>query len=232
MDIARTPTSGTDFSSWFLHNPLNYLPVVAILIGLLNFAGCGDRHVSDQPTSSTSRAPASSSPLESSHTTKSGGEKVFGPLKMRVPGGWIEEGPSSSMRKGQFVLPRGEGDSSDGELVVFYFGQGQGGSAEANIDRWISQITQSNGSSSKAKAGTSRKTISGLAVTVVDLSGDYHPLMMPGASSQEPKTGYRMIAAVVETSEGPWFFKLVGPEQTVAKWSASFDQFLNSITVK
>jgi hypothetical protein len=191
-----------------LRNPVNYLARVAILIGLLNFAGCGDRHVSDQ------------------------GEKVFGPLKMHVPRGWVEEVPSSSMRKGQFVLPRGEGDSSDGELVVFYFGQGQGGSAEANIDRWISQITQSNGSSSKARAGTSRKTISGLAVTVVDLSGDYHPLMMPGASSQEPKTGYRMIAAVVETSEGPWFFKLVGPEQTVAKWSASFDQFLNSITVK
>jgi hypothetical protein len=203
MGISRTPTSGTDLSSWFLHNPLNCLPVVAILIGLLNFAGCGDRHV-----------------------------KVFGPLTLRVPGGWIEEVPSSSMRKGQFMLPRGEGDSADGELVVFYFGPGQGGSAEANIDRWIGQITQSNGSSSKAKAGTSRKTISGLAVTVVDLSGDYHPLMMPGASSQEPKTGYRMVAAVVETSEGPWFFKLVGPEQTVAKWSASFDQFLNSITVK
>jgi hypothetical protein len=136
------------------------------------------------------------------------------------------------MRKGQFVLPRDEGDSADGELVVFYFGPGQGGSAEANIDRWIGQITQPNGSSSSAKAGTSKKTISGLPVTIVDLGGTYHALMMPGAASQEPKTGYRMIAAVVETSGGPWFFKLVGPEKTVTRWSASFDQFLNSITLK
>jgi hypothetical protein len=37
-----------------------------------------------------------------------------------------------------------------------------------------------------------------------------------------------MVAAVVESSEGPWFFKLVGPEKTIAKWAASFDQFINS----
>jgi hypothetical protein len=148
-----------------------------------------------------------------------------------IPEGWIEQTPTSSMRQGQFALPRVEGDPADGELVVFYFGPGQGGSAEANIDRWIGQITQPDGSSSKEKARTSKKTVAGLSVTVVDITGTYQASsMMPGAPSGGPSKGYRMIAAVVETPKGPWFFKLVGPERTVEKWSASFDQFLNSIT--
>jgi hypothetical protein len=149
---------------------------------------------------------------------------------MRVPEGWVEQTPTSTMRQGQFALPRVEGDPADGELVVFYFGPGQGGSAEANIDRWIGQITQPDGSSSKEKAKTSKRTVAGLSITVVDITGTYQALMMPGAPSGGPNNGYRMIAAVVETPQGPWFFKLVGPEKTVAKWSGSFDQFLNGMT--
>jgi hypothetical protein len=37
-----------------------------------------------------------------------------------------------------------------------------------------------------------------------------------------------MLAAVAETTEGPWFFKLTGPKKTIANWSRSFDQFIGS----
>ncbi len=202
----------------------------SILAGLLGIVACSDRNVSEEPAGSASKASAPAAPFESAHGAASGNQKAFGPLKMHVPEGWVEQTPTSTMRQGQFALPRVEGDPADGELVVFYFGPGQGGSAEANIDRWIGQITQPDGSSSKERARTSKRTVAGLSVTVVDITGTYQALMMPGAPSGGPNKGYRMIAAVVETPQGPWFFKLVGPEKTVAKWSGSFDQFLNGVT--
>jgi hypothetical protein len=129
------------------------------------------------------------------------------------------------MRKGQYALPKVAGDGEDGELAVFYFGSGQGGSVEANIERWIGQISQPDGSSSKEKAKTNKKEIGGMPVTLVDVSGTYSAGMM---SNAPPRQGYRMLAAVAETTEGPWFFKLTGPEKTIAKWSSSFDQFIGS----
>lgn len=152
-------------------------------------------------------------------------EKSFGPIKAKVPAEWSEQTPSSSMRKAQYVLPKVPGDGEDGELAVFYFGLGQGGSVEANIERWIGQISQPDGSSSKDKAKTSKKEISGMPVTLVDVSGTYSAGMM---SNAPPRQGYRMLAAVAETTEGPWFFKLTGPEKTISKWSGSFDHFIGS----
>ena len=187
------------------------------------FMGC-----SKEPETQSENEPASSapsSPIVSSHSA-AGGEKSIGPFKAVVPAGWVEQTPTSNMRKAQFSLPKAEGDSEDAELVAFYFGQGQGGSVEANIDRWIGQISQPDGSSSKEKAKTSSREVAGKKITLVDVSGTYSNTMMGNAS---PRPGYRMLAAVIETGEGPWFFKLVGPEKTVSKWSGSFDQFINSL---
>ena len=50
------------------------------------------------------------------------------------------------MRVAQYKLPKAAGDSEDALLVVYYFGQGQGGSPQANIDRWIEQMKQPDGS--------------------------------------------------------------------------------------
>lgn len=133
------------------------------------------------------------------------------------------------MRQAQFLLARAEGDVADGELVVFYFGPGQGGSVEANIDRWVGQFGQPDGSSSKDSAKTTKSETSGMAVTFVDLAGTYQAPIMPGAPERHNSPGYRLLAAVVETPEGPWFFKLVGPAKTIGKWSETFNQFIKSI---
>jgi hypothetical protein len=37
-----------------------------------------------------------------------------------------------------------------------------------------------------------------------------------------------MLAAVLETPHGPYFFKLVGPEKTVGHWAKSFSAFVKS----
>ena len=185
---------------------------------------------SSQPETARTSAPpeapaASPQPVSAADASGSAAEKSFGPIKAKVPAEWTEQTPSSSMRKAQYALPKVSGDGEDGELAVFYFGPGQGGSVEANIERWIGQISQPDGSSSKDKAKTNKKEIGGMAVTLVDVSGTYSAGMM---SNAPPRQGYRMLAAVAETTEGPWFFKLTGPEKTMAKWSSGFDQFIAS----
>jgi len=41
------------------------------------------------------------------------------------------------------------------------------------------------------------------------------------------KEGFRMLAAIVEGDEGPYYAKLVGPANTVAKWEPSFRDFVS-----
>ena len=132
------------------------------------------------------------------------------------------------MRKAQYLLPRVAGDSEDAEMVVYYF-QGQGGSVQANVDRWISQFTKPDGTPASDSAKVSRKESHGIPLTIVDVSGTYVASMGPMQAEAKPKQKFRMLAAVAEASSGPWFFKLTGPTKTVAKWEASFLAFLGTI---
>ena len=152
-------------------------------------------------------------------------------LKFDIPTGWVSKPPASSMRVADFTLPKAAGDAEDGQLAVYFFG-GTGGSVQANLDRWISQMTQPDGKASKDVAKTTTmKTKSGLAVTIVDLPGTYVAEVTPGSAERFNKPGFRLRAAVVETPEGPYFVKLTGPAKTIAQWDASFVAFVSSIRV-
>lgn len=132
---------------------------------------------------------------------------------------WKAVAPASALRKAQYALPRAEGDEEDGELIVFFFGRGEGGSVENNIARWRGQFTQPDGEPLGADAGSTETfdAESGLKVTLLDVSGRFAPGAMPGAPVVGPRDNYRMFAAVVETPGGPWFFKATGPARTMEK---------------
>jgi len=153
-------------------------------------------------------------------------------LKFTVPAGWIEEERSSSMRVAQYRLPKAAGDTEDASLVLYYFGQGQGGSTSANIERWIGQIKQADGSSAKKTAKEERLEVNGLKVTTVDIAGTYVAETAPASGTFHNKPGYRLRAAVVETPKGSYYLKLVGPEKTVAQWNESFLSYLRSFQFK
>ena len=153
-------------------------------------------------------------------------------LKFTVPAGWVEEERSSSMRVAQYRLPKAAGDAEDASLVLYYFGQGQGGSTAANIERWVNQIQQADGGASKDKAKEENLEANGLKVTTVDVSGTYVAETAPGSGSFHNKPGYRLRAAVVETPKGSYFVKLVGPEKTVTQWNESFLSYLRSFEFK
>ncbi|MCC7261061.1 MAG: hypothetical protein IT369_00930 [Candidatus Latescibacteria bacterium] len=156
---------------------------------------------------------------------KPGQRQSLGGMSVVMPEGWKSMVPSSSMRTAEYLLP-GEG-GADASLVVFYFGPDQGGSVEANIDRWYGQFTQPDGKSTKERSQRSEKTVGNLKVTLVDINGTYTGGGM-GGGSPAAQTGYRMLGAIVVAPRGPYFFKLVGPAAVVARWTSSFDQYVDS----
>ena len=152
-------------------------------------------------------------------------------LRYDAPDDWIERPSASPMRVTEFSLPKVPGDAEDAELVVFYFG-GSGGGVEANLQRWIGQMEQPDGRSSFEVASTTGFEANGLAVTVLDVPGTYVAAVSPGSATRLSKPSFRLLAAVVETPVGPYFFKLTGPDRTVARWDDPFSAFLRSVRVE
>ena len=140
----------------------------------------------------------------------------------QIPTTWVSQQPASSMRLAQFRVP-GKANSDDAELVVFYFGQGQGGSAEANIARWESQFSSATGK--PIKATTQHSKVNGMPVTTAELTGSYARTLgmaPPGV----PLADQTLLAAILETPKGNLFFQLHGPKAIVA---ANRDAFLSMV---
>jgi hypothetical protein len=143
-------------------------------------------------------------------------------LSYKVPDSWKEEKPSSSMRKAQYTLPGADG-ADDAEMAVFVF-PGGGGGVQANINRWIGQFKQPDGSESMEKTQIKKLESYGLPVSIIYVTGTHLKGSMMGGSTTELKN-YAMVAAIVETSTDPWFFKTIGPEVTINHWRSEFEKF-------
>ena len=129
------------------------------------------------------------------------------------------------MRAATYTIPAAAGDREDAECIVNYFGPGQGGPVDANVKRWIGQL---QGGEKNAK--TAKRSIHGLSVTTVDVSGSYTGMGGPVAQSQTAKPDYRLLGAIVEGPQGTVFFKFTGPAKTVAANQTKFEAMLNSIS--
>jgi hypothetical protein len=117
------------------------------------------------------------------------------------------------------------GDRAGGEVVINYFGPGQGGSVDANVERWKSQMQGPDGK--PAAAAIAKRTARGIAMTTIDASGIYSGMGGPMAPSK-PVPGYRLLGAIVEGPGGNVFVKFSGPAKTVAANRQKFDQLLAS----
>lgn len=159
----------------------------------------------------TSEADAEPAPAAASSTAPAPGgtaQSAAG-LNFELPAGWQAEVPSSSMRIAQATIP---GTDGPGQLSVFFFGTGGGGGVDANLQRWISQMDLAEGSAPPEAQILERE---GLKITMIDLSGTLKASRI-GTFPQTDMPGYRMMGAVVEGEGGPWFFRAVGPEGTLA----------------
>jgi len=157
-------------------------------------------------------------------------QNTGGQLTFTAPPSWQSRPAASSMRVAEFVIPRAAGDPEDAELIVYYFGAQGGGGAQANIDRWIGQMQRPGGGSAKDDAKTGNRTVNGLNVSSVDISGTYVAEVRPGASEHFNKPDFRLLAAVVDTPRGPYYVKMTGPSRTVAAARPAYEAFLGSLT--
>jgi hypothetical protein len=128
------------------------------------------------------------------------------------------------MRAATYTVPAASGDHDPAECAVYFFGPGQGGSVEANIERWKGQFAQG------ASAQPRKRTIHGLAVTTIDISGDYSGMGGPMNTQPTVKPGYRLLGAIVEGPQGNLFVKFSGPAKTVAANQQKFEQLLTSFS--
>ena len=152
-----------------------------------------------------------------------------GGLRWTPPSNWKPEA-QRPMRLATYTVPHAAGDAEDGECGVYYFGPGQGGSVQANLDRWIGQFAQADGKSSKSAAKVETKTAHGLKMTSVDVSGAYTGMGGPMAQPGKPLPGYRLLGAIVEGPQGSVFFKFTGPAKTVGQNQSAFFKMLDSLS--
>jgi hypothetical protein len=145
-------------------------------------------------------------------------------LKWTDPAGWAPQG-SAPFRVVTYSVPAIAG-SEKAECIVYFFGPGQGGSVEANLDRWKGQFSQ-NGKPAEAKVA--RRTVHGVRVTTIDLAGIYMATGGQVKEGQGALPGYRMLAAIAEGAGGNIFIRFIGPEKTVTAGLAKYEQLLASL---
>jgi hypothetical protein len=153
-----------------------------------------------------------------------------GGLRWTMPAGWKAQ-PGRPMRAATYAVPADQGDKEPGECAIFFFGRGQGGSVQDNIERWRSQIVGTDGKPAAAKID--KRQVRGLAVTLVDSSGGYTGMGGPMAAGGRAVPGYRLLGAVVEGPGGNNIFvKFTGPAKTVAANLKQFEALLASFQVE
>ncbi|HRC85816.1 MAG TPA: hypothetical protein PK413_09430, partial [Thermoanaerobaculia bacterium] len=103
-----------------------------------------------------------------------------------------------------------------------FFGPGGGGSVEANFERWAGQV--------EGAGAPTRDSFeaNGLKVSWIEVIGTVKPSQTGmGPATEQP--GSRLLGAVVEGPGGPWFFKAVGPDTTLAVERENFFALLKSV---
>ncbi len=138
-----------------------------------------------------------------------------------VPTRWSTRTPSSSMRLAEFTV----GDAA--EVVVYFFGPGQGGPVNANLERWKAQFSNPTGGAvyeavSQDKAGA-------LPLTVAEYRGTYARGTGTGSSPEAARPNHILVAVVAETPRGRLFFQLFGPTAAVEAQRSAYLTFVRSL---
>lgn len=153
-------------------------------------------------------------------------EVGIGPAVFQIPSSWQRERPSNEMRAVQYGVPAADGDQARVQFVVFYFGGG-GGSVQDNLDRWVGMFEKKDG-----EEKIERFEADGMKVTTLDVAGTYKDKPAPFLPNFELRKDWRMLAAVVETSDGPYFFRIVGPKKTIKEQEENWMHLLKTAKKK
>ena len=142
-------------------------------------------------------------------------------VRWTVPKDWTAQ-PARQMRVATYTIPPDKGAGA-GECAVFYFGRGQGGGVDENLSRWSKQFEDG------APGKRGRKTVRGIEVYTLDVSGTYLAPGGPMMESHGKLPNYRLLGAILETPGGHVFFKATGPASTMEKARSEFERMIDSV---
>ena len=155
------------------------------------------------------------------------------PLVYTPPATWTKtDGDDKSARRASYRVPKTGNDTEDAELLVLFYGTGSNGDRDKSWDEWFKQFD------GNAKKDATRETfqVNGMQVETFEFVGTYKLNMGPqrrGMTTspvQMVKSDYRMIGVVVHTLDrGNWFFRLVGPKETVEAHKAELHAMLEGV---
>jgi hypothetical protein len=155
------------------------------------------------------------------------GRLALGPFSVVAPADWTAKPVTSRMRAADFDLPGKPG--AEAELIVFYFGTGGAGSIDDNVNRWLDQFQQPDGKPSRDAAKIEKTKFAGQDATYVSVTGRYVSQGMPGGGGPVDKPDQALLAAIVGSPSGPYYFKLVGAKATVDANAKAFRAMLESL---
>lgn len=149
-----------------------------------------------------------------------------GRFQMIAPKDWVRKTPRVRIIEHEFEVPAPKDDKKGrpARLTVM----GAGGKVKENIQRWLDQFVQPDGSSTEEQATIEKLTIADQTVHFVDVAGTYvDPFSQAG-----PQADYRLLGAIIETKRGNYFVKLVGPAKTMAAHEQAFKDMINGLEAK
>jgi hypothetical protein len=123
-----------------------------------------------------------------------------------VPAGWAPRTAASAMRIAEFVVPSAGGKDT-AEVVVYYFGAGQGGGVDANLARWKGQFSDPTGKPVYEKV--TRDSSGASPLTIAEYRGTYARGIGAGSAPGAARPNTTLIAAVAETPRGTLFFCVI-----------------------
>ncbi len=149
-------------------------------------------------------------------------------LSFVVPKTWVDAKPLNPVRARQWTVPALKSGGAPGEVVIFFFGAGQGGDTKSNIDRWLTNVTAPDGS--PAQSDITMRSVNGFKITQLLVFGTYtNPMAATPGMPATPKPGFGLIGAVIERPEGSFFFRFTGPEALIKSQLVPFTKFLDSV---
>lgn len=154
-----------------------------------------------------------------------------GKATLVAPASWEKKTPKSNIVEYEFAAPAAEGDEAGARITIM----GAGGGVKANVDRWIGQFSQPDGSATSEKTFQDKSTVGDAEVTIVDISGTYKDQaggpFAPGPAVQ--RENYRMIAGILSVKDGgDHYIKMYGPKKTVEAQAEAFKKMMKEVKVK
>lgn len=151
----------------------------------------------------------------------------FDPTRPRLAGltwdaadPFVYRRPSSRMRAAEYAVA---GPAGEALMTVFHF-PGMGGTTQDNVARWTNQFEG-------AEAETETVQRDGFEITTVDTTGTFRDTMMTARQPNRPPpaaANQRLLGVIVVGPEGPVFFKLLGPVETVTAAESAFEHLVGS----